>query len=68
MDESRLFCVYWKRLQVTANTGWLLKNAFCMVQELYLNSDGMHDVLIWGNTMHFSLSMDALFDNPYDLL
>jgi hypothetical protein len=38
--------------------------------ELYSNSDGMHDVflLIWGyNALQF-ISMDALFDNPYDLL
>jgi hypothetical protein len=41
---------------------------FAWVSSLY--SDGMHDVFffIWKyNALQF-ISMDALFDNPYDLL
>jgi hypothetical protein len=41
------------------NTGWLLKNAFAWVSSTP-NSD-MHDALIWGNTMHFSLYRWTLY-------
>jgi hypothetical protein len=52
------------------NTGWLLKNAFAWVSStLTLMACTMFFLFNMGkyNALQF-ISMDALFDNPYDLL
>jgi hypothetical protein len=49
------------------NTGWLWGMPFAWVT--LSNSDGIRCfLLIWKNNALQFISMDALFDNPYDLL